>query len=68
MAVSYESGMRQGHVLGFNAGGTVSNISVSMFACMAQLAVVSLRAVTSTEYRCATVILSRSVGDSWTSV
>ena len=36
-------------VLGFRVSGTVSNMSVSMFAWMAQFADVSLRAVTSTE-------------------
>ena len=49
-------------LLGFKAGGTSSNISVSMFAWIAQFVEVSLRAVTSTEYRCATVMLNKSVG------
>ena len=39
-----------------------------MFACMTQLDEVSFRAVTSTEYRWATVTLSKSIGDFWTSV
>ena len=48
--------------------GTVSNIVESMFAWMTQLELVSLRAVTRTEYRCATVIDNTSIGDSSTSV
>lgn len=59
---------RKINALGFSASGTVSNMSVSMFACTAQLALVSLRAVTRTEYRCATVRVRRSIGDSSTSV
>ena len=39
----------QEDALGFSAGGTVSNMSVSMFAWIAQLADVSLRAVTRIE-------------------
>ena len=54
--------------LGLSAGGTVSNISVSMLAWIAQFALVSLRAVTRTEYRCATVKLIKSTGDSSMSV
>ena len=56
------------YVLGLSAGGTVSNMSVSMFAWMAQFDDVSLRAVTRMEYRCATVTESRSMGDSSVSV
>jgi len=56
------------NVLGIKAGGTVSNISVSIFAWMAQLADVSFRAVTRMEYLCATVMVIRSIGDSSTSV
>lgn len=56
------------HVLGFKAGGTTSNMSVSMLAWIAQLEEVSLRAVTRTEYRCATVRAIKSIGYSSTSV
>jgi len=58
----------EGAVLGFRLGGTVSNMSASMLAWMAQFAEVSLRAVTRTEYRCATVTLIKSVANSSTSV
>ena len=51
-----------------SASGTVSNMSVSMLAWIAQFAEVSLRAVTRIEYRWATVIEMRSIGDSSTSV
>lgn len=53
---------RKTDILGFRAGGTVSNMSVSMLAWMAQFDEVSLRAFTRTEYRCATVTLRRSMG------
>ena len=43
-------------------------MSVSMLAWMAQLDDVSLRAVTRIEYRCATVTVGRSIGNSSTSV
>ena len=57
---------------GLSASGTVSNMSVSMLAWMAQFAEVSLHAVTRIEYRWATVIEYRwatvieirSIGDS----
>ena len=55
-------------VLGFKVGGTVSNMSVSMLAWIAQLEQVSLRAVTRIEYRCATVTAIKSIGYSSTSV
>ena len=59
---------RSEDILGWRAGGTVSNMSVSMLAWIAQLDDVSLRAVTRIEYRCATVTVSRSIGNSSTSV
>ena len=59
---------RWGGLLGFRAGGTTSNMVVSMSACTTQLLEVSLRAVTRTEYLWATVIPTTSIGDASTSV
>ncbi len=69
MSTMCECGRRdRRYILGLSASGTVSNMSVSMLAWMAQFAEVSLRAVTRTEYRCATVMEIKSMGDSATSV
>jgi hypothetical protein len=54
--------------LGWRSGGILSNIAVSIFAWITQLNEVSFLAVTSTEYLCATVMLSKSIGDCCTSV
>ena len=50
------------NLLGLRSSGTVSNMSVSIFAWIAQFAVESFKAVTRIEYRWATVSDSRSTG------
>jgi len=56
------------YALGLRSGGSLSNMSVSMFAWIAQFEDVSFLAVTRTEYRWATVRLSKSIVDGSTSV